>query len=388
MTSIERGRPLGPRVWIAAEFHRAYGRDLLEGVWAYLRDHGPWEVYVERSRFYASADRLDQFPPLDGIITENSRRSLRDLDGLIERGLKVVCVEVIDDRPDIPQVVPSDRHIGRVAGRYLRDLALPHYAYVGLANVRFSDERLETYRAVLAKAGHEPLVAGHNPYATDDQLEKTGTWLESLPKPCGVFCLNTMAATALLRACAMRRIRVPEDVAVLAVGNDEYFCRLCSPPLSAIDHNTARVGYEAAALLDRLMAGDPPPDDRVWVLPKGVVERQSTNVLATRNPYVARAVRFILERADRGIGVADVVRAARCPRRTLEQAFRRHLDRGIRAEIVRRQIARARELLAETHLAMPDVAERSGFSSAARLSQVFRRECGMPPSEYRRRRTV
>jgi LacI family transcriptional regulator len=380
-------RPGGPRIWIAAEFFRAYGQNLIDGVAAWLGNHGPWEVYIDRSISCASLDKLDNYPPLDGVITEIPRGRIAGLSELIEAGLQVVCVEHDPDL-DVPQVVPSDKGIGRAAGEYLRDLSLPHYAFLGLSGVRFSDERQEAYEAVLAEKGIAVLPGPRDPYGRQEGIEGLVEWALELPKPCGVLAINMLAAEPLLRACKLADVLVPEELAVLSVGNDERFCRLANPPLSAVDHNTARVGFEAAALMDRLLSGEPPPPGPIWIPPTGVVERHSTNVLAARNPYVARAVQVIAERAEEGLTVDDVVRAVHCPRRTLEQAFRRHLDRGIHEEILRRQLARARHLLTETHLAMADVAERSGFSSAARLSQVFRRELGTTPSAYRRRRSV
>ena len=379
--------PSGPRIWIAAEFARAYGQDLLDGVATYLDQHGPWEVYTDRNCTRASLRGIEGYPPLDGIITEGSRPQ-EELLEMVRRGIRVVCVEAVD--VPVPQVVPSDLGIGRLAGEYLRDLSLPHYAFVGLPGlgVRFSDERLEAYREVLAASGIEPIIGPMDPYGRSASIDSLVAWVRGLPKPCGVFTINMLAALPMLRACRMAGVAVPEELAVLTVGDDEHFCRLANPPLSAIDHNTARVGYEAAALMDRLLAGEDSPAGPLWIQPRGVIERQSTNVLATRNAYVARAVEFIDAHAPEGITVEQVVQAACCPRRTLEQAFRRHLDRGIHAEILRRQIQRAKELLAQTHLPLADVAERAGFASAARLSQVFRRDVGMTPSGYRRKRAM
>jgi len=53
---------------------------------------------------------------------------------------------------------------------------------------------------------------------------------------------------------------------------------MTAPPLSGVDTNPSLVGYKAAALLDRLMAGQPPPRDVLWVSPARVVARQSTDV--------------------------------------------------------------------------------------------------------------
>ncbi len=53
-------------------------------------------------------------------------------------------------------------------------------------------------------------------------------------------------------ACKTVDLRVPEEVAVIGVDNDDLVCELSDPPLSSIALNTERGGYEAAELLDRL----------------------------------------------------------------------------------------------------------------------------------------
>ena len=60
------------------------------------------------------------------------------------------------------------------------------------------------------------------------------------------------------------------------------------------------------------------------------------------------------------------------------------IGRTPHAEILRVQIARAKQLLASTALPLPEIAEKCGFRHAEYLSVAFKRETGMAPSEYRR----
>lgn len=66
----------------------------------------------------------------------------------------------------------------------------------------------------------------------------------------------------------------------MGVDNDAVFCDLSEPPLSSIDQDLERIGYEAAALLERLMRGDSPPAEPVFVPPRAVVTRRSTDAIA------------------------------------------------------------------------------------------------------------
>ena len=63
-----------------------------------------------------------------------------------------------------------------------------------------------------------------------------------------------------MEACRRKRIeRAPEEVAVLGVHDDKILCELCDPPMSNhVIPDPKRAGYEAAALLKRMMDGERP----------------------------------------------------------------------------------------------------------------------------------
>jgi len=187
----------------------------------------------------------------------------------------------------------------------------------------------------------------------------------------------------VLDACRRRDIAVPDDVAVIAVDNDELLCALSDPPLSSIIPNTYRAGFAAAALLDRLMAGKKVKCLTHLIPPLGVSTRQSTDVLAIEDRNVVQAVRFIREHACDGINMGDVLKAAPQSRRVLERRFKKFLGRTPHEEILRIQFNRVKQLLSETVLPLAIIAERAGFDHVEYLSVAFKRTFGVPPSQYR-----
>jgi LacI family transcriptional regulator len=213
--------------------------------------------------------------------------------------------------------------------------------------------------------------------------ERLRRWLQALAKPVGIFAGHDVWALQVVEACRFAGLRVPEDIAVVGVDNDDLLCELARPSLSSVIVPAERVGYEAAALLDRLLAGQQPPRQPVFIPPPGVVSRQSSDVLAIEDPVVAQAVRFLRDSAHLPLRVADVLRAVPVSRRALERRFQAVFERGLAAEIRRLRIDKARQLLAESDLPMNRIAERSGFSSQYQLSRAFRREVGTTPTAYR-----
>ncbi len=173
-------------------------------------------------------------------------------------------------------------------------------------------------------------------------------------------------------------------VAVVGVDNDEMLCQLCAPPLSSVEQGARRIGYEAAALLDRMMEGAGPPNPRVVIDPVGVVARQSTDILSVDDADVRAAVAEISRFACDGLTPDEVTRKVGCARSTLELRFRSALGRTISSEIRRVRVARAEQLVRETRLPLKQVAARSGFRSVQHMTTVFQERMGQTPAKLRR----
>ena len=78
-------------------------------------------------------------------------------------------------------------------------------------------------------------------------------WLRALPKPCGIFAVNDMMGGEVQEACGQAGVKVPDEVSVLSVDNDETICENTKPMLSSIAPDFVQGGYRAAKLLDDLM---------------------------------------------------------------------------------------------------------------------------------------
>src|SRR5207249_7899023 len=165
---------------------------------------------------------------------------------------------------------------------------------------------------------------------------------------------------------------------------DEPICRIASPPLSSVIVNDSQRGYEAAALLDRMMSGDPPPADPFYVEPAGVMTRASTDIMSIDDVDVVKALRFLRDHAFERISVDDVVRQVPLSRSVLERRFRKIVGRSINSEMVRLRINRAIELLTETSLELKVIAQRAGFGTQSYMNAVFQAKIGKTPGSFRK----
>ncbi|MBI1373018.1 MAG: helix-turn-helix domain-containing protein [Phycisphaera sp.] len=357
------------------------------GITDYMRTNRPWSCFLDQRDLFASPPGWLKRWQGDGIICRTTSPKL--LEALKETGVPIVDLNDIHESFEgVPKVQSDDRAIGRVAAQHLIERGFRRFGFCGFADHRWSCERRDGFVAALTEAGHECAVqettwSRSSSKAWEAEQQTMVRWVDSLPKPAGVMACNDMRGRHVLDACGQLDIAVPEALAVVGCDNDDLLCGLCSPPLSSVVPNAHRVGYEAAALLDRLMRGEaaePPPP----IEPMGVITRQSTDVLAIEDGLTARAVRFIRERACDGVSVEDVLDHLCVSRSVLERKMRDNLGRSPRAEIRNVQVKRVKDLLTTTDLPLSRIAELAGYKHDEYMSVVFKRETGVTPGDYRR----
>jgi LacI family transcriptional regulator len=319
----------------------------------------------------------------DGVIARiETPRIAR---AVVKCGLPAVDLSAARLVPALPWVETDDAEIARLAAEHFLERGFKHFGYCGDARFNWSVWREGFFAEQLRRAGHD-LHAYRSDLTTADlgaQNRHLMEWLRSLPKPVGIMACYDRRGQQVLDACRTAALAVPDEVAVVGVDDDELLCEIAAPPLSSVIPNTHRTGYEAAALLDRMMAGRKVPAKAHLIVPLGVAARQSTDVLAIDDREVAKAVRFIREHACEGINVSDLMNAITLSRRVLEQRFQRLLGRTPHAEILHVRLNRVQRLLAETDLPLYLIAERAGFEHVEYLSVAFKRELGKTPRQFR-----
>jgi LacI family transcriptional regulator len=379
-----------PKVALLVETARGYGREVLHGIVRYARLHGPWAFYVTPGDFVQSLPQMEEWGGT-GIIARVATPQVAK--AILATGLPVVALDLSEAQlargspwSRMCQLTSDSAGAARLAVKHLLEKGLRHFGFIGIAGKVWSDRRERAFVREMAEAGYQTLAypcARRRRLPWGREQAVMSRWLAGLPKPAGIMACNDDRGREVLAACRQARLRVPEEVAVIGVDNDELLCDLSDPPLSSVALGAERAGFEAAALLDDLMAGRVKKPRRLVAAALGVVARRSTNVLVHENPEVAAALRFIHDRAGQPIRVYDVVAHLGDARRTLEIRFRQALGRSIHAEIQRTRLERAKQLLLETDLPLPRVARACGFGSPSYLAAVFCRHLGVTPVKYR-----
>lgn len=380
------------RVALIYDATRAYDLKVMTGVAAFLREGAPWSVYIEET-----ALKDQRLPDLaswrgDGVIANfDDPRVVR---AVLASGLAAVAFGSgygwYEPRFRIPYLFTNNREIARLAAGHLLDRGFRHFAYYGGVPTRVNGWSLERERAFAERVQrrgfrcqvYRDRQAAGPAWARSQRA--LGEWLLALPKPVGLMAENDQRARLVLEACRSAGLRLPEEAAVIGVDNDELLCHLCTPLLSSVEQGSRRVGYEAAALLERIMSGRGPRRKSVVVDPTGVVSRGSTDVLAIEDRAVAEAMRYIADHAGDGIQAADVVDAAAVSRSGLDARFKTELGLTVRGAIRKAQLERALRLTSGSGLSLKEVAARTGFKSVQHMTTLFREAFGRPPAQYRR----
>jgi LacI family transcriptional regulator len=192
-------------------------------------------------------------------------------------------------------------------------------------------------------------------------------------------------ARLVIDACRRVGRRVPEEVAVIGVGNDDLLCEAAVPPLSSIDPGFFQLGSAAAATLDAILRPrrGRTVQTRVEVAAIGPVNRRSTDMLAIDDEQVAEAVRIVRGRPAADITVDVLALQLGLSRSTLEQRFRRSIGCSVHDEIVRSRLAEVRRIIGNPQLPMKQVAQACGFGSVSYMTTFLKKHLGATPGQLR-----
>lgn len=384
MPTLQAGKM--PRVAVLVDTSTEWGRDLIRGITSYAQHHGPWQLQVEpRGR-----DNMLQLPSQwkgDGMIARVSNPKIAA--DLQSRHVPVINISGIElEGYSFPRVAIDYDATAKLASEHFKARGFQRFAYVGPLHYSYIEKHADAFQDQIGAdvATLERFHYIHESMGSEKwrkQRARIESWLQQLEKPIAVFAWGTSASCQLLDACWCMNIQVPDDVAVLAGAEDALIAQTTVPPMSAVLNPSKQMGYRAAERLANLISGgsDSGTEDRI--APIEIVTRQSTDILAIKDPELSKAVRFLRENVFTELTVAKVAASVPMSVRSLQVKFRDAFGHPPLAEIHRLRVARVKELLASTDLPVASIAQATGFGTAAYMATMFRRQTGMTPLQFR-----
>jgi LacI family transcriptional regulator len=375
------------RVAVIIDAASHYGRECMLGIARYAREHPGWRFHLDAR--WPAVWRLDLSRWRgDAVIAQVSDPEMAE--SLRSLSIPVVNVSSVLNPLPFTSVVPDNVEAGAIGAEHLLSMHHRTYGYLGFTGYTYARDIGLGFLRRLKKDGftcesYMPRAGPGDGSAWTRDFAALRKWLRNLPTPAGLLACNDMRARHALSACARIGLRVPEDLAIVGVGNDRLTCESVSPPLSSVALAPERIGYAAAVQTARLIKMRPTPAKPVLVPPAGMNIRESSSLLAVRDPLVSESLVFIRKHAHELIQVPDVVRAVAVSRRLLERRFLECIGHSPGEEIRRTRIELAKQMLLDSDHPIYTIASACGFSDPARLNEAFRRSTGQAPTDFRRK---
>ncbi len=380
------------RLILLTDFTEAFAHYLLKGILAYSQGRAPWVVcrmppsykhthgikgVLEWARKWEADAIIGQFDTHDevGLFKEN--------------GILALAQDYKKRWDCIPNITGAYHQTGEMAAEYFLRKGFRHFAFYGYRDVVWSQERCEGFLSGITRHGYGGNFHEYQHQQLDDlwfyEADPLCDWLRSLPHPIALLACDDNQASRITEACKLCGLRIPEDIAVLGVDNDEVTCTLSDPNVSSVDMNIERGGYEAAELLESLLNMPDLPYRDVVIQPTGIVSRQSTNTYSTADPYILKTLQYIHQHVDKQLCVDDIVELVPLSRRLLEIRFKKETHKSIYQYIFHLRIERFTQLLLRSDEPIADIAHQTGFPDISNLARQFRSIKGCTPLEYRKK---
>lgn len=380
------------KIILLLDFTEEYHKNLLRGIIRYSREFGPW-VFSRMPIYYRETIGVDGMLKwakdwgAKGLIGQLYNKS--KIWKLTNAGISVIAQDFEDKFKDVPIITGAYHETGRLGAEYFLKKGFQNFAFYGFRNVVWSRERAEGFEEKIKEAGYAVHYFEHPKSRSMDlwyyKPSILSRWLRSLPKPIALMACDDNQGLHITEASRLAGIRIPEEVAVLGVDNDENICYLSDPPLSSINMDVEKGGYEAARLMEQMIRYGVRGKDRIIIRPTHIVTRSSTDIYAANDEHIVSALKYIHLHIDKNLKVSEVLKEVPLSRRALEKRFMQITGYPVYKYIYNLRIEKFIQKLIETNMTITEIAYELGLDDTKNISRLFKQMKGMTPLEYRKK---
>jgi LacI family transcriptional regulator len=379
------------KIILLSDFAEEYNKNLLRGITRYSKDHGPW-TFCRMPTYYRETMGMDAVLQwameweADGIIGQFYNNE--EIKKFTAANIPVIAQDFKERFTDIPNITGSYRETGRLGAEYFLMKGFKNFAFYGFNNIVWSRERAEGFENRIQEAGHKVHNYELKDTSSMDQWyyksSALSVWLNSLPKPIALMTCDDNQGNHIIEAAGHAGIRIPDEIAVLGVDNDETICDLSDPPLSSIGLDTEKGGYEAARLMEQMIKTKTCSAGDIVVKATQVISRHSTDIFASKDKYIVSALKYIHDNLDKNLKVDQVLREVPLSRRSLEKRFVQTTGYPVYEYIYNQRIEKFTQKLLETDMTIFEIALDLGLNDSKNIARQFKQIKGLTPMEYRK----
>ena len=379
------------RLILLTDFTEAFAHNLLRGILEYSKGREPWVV----CRMPPSYKQANGIPGVlewakkweaDAIIAQFDDTDEVEL--FRQNGIIALAQDFKSRFSVIPNITSRYKQTGQMAADFFLQKGFRNFAFYGYKDVVWSEERCMGFRDRIVEKGFGDCFFEYQKQSLENlwyyESEPVANWIKSLPRPVALMACDDTQGNKIMELCRVLGIKIPEEVAVLGVDNDEIICGLSDPPLSSVNLNIVKGGYEAARLIERLLRDKDAISEDVVIQPVTIVNRLSTDIYATDNPVILTALKYIHQNLLNKISEEDIVRQVPLSRRLLEIRFKQVTGQPIYQYISNLRMERFAQLLLANTEPVADLAVQVGLADAKNLARQFKEWKGCTPVEYRK----
>ncbi len=383
------------KIILLSDFSEEYNKNLLRGITRYSKDHGPW-TFCKMPTYYRETIGIEGILQwakeweADGIIGQFYNDE--EVNKFTEANIPVIAVDFKERFTDIPNITGNYHQTGRLGADYFLKKGFKNFAFYGFNNIVWSRERAEGFEERIQEAGFDVHYYELKDSRSNDlwyyKPSALSDWLKSLPKPIALMTCDDNQGHHITEAARHAGIRIPDDIAVLGVDNDETICHLSDPPLSSIETDSEKGGYEAARLMEQMIENKTCTGPDVVVKATQIVTRHSTDIFASKDKYIVTALKYIHGNLDKNLKVDQVLREVPLSRRSLEKRFIMTTGYPVYEYIYNQRIEKFTQKLLETDMTIFEIALELGLSDSKNIARQFKQIKGITPMEYRKNHVV
>ena len=378
------------KILLVIDYSSEFSRRLMKGLIKYSQTNGPF-IFDRLPSYYKTLYGKD------GIVEWAMEK---DADAIIAlwdhektNRLKQLNIPVLlqnyKERSGFYSNITGDYFgTGVMAANFFIQRKFTSFAFYGNKGVVWSRERAQGFKSEVEKVGGEYFYFESENLRGGEWTEShilLDKWLLSLPKPVAVFACDDNFALQVSEICKMKNIRIPQDVSLLGVDNDDLICNLSDPPISSIELDIEKGGYEAGRLIHQLIKEEKTDPFNIVINPTRIELRESTELYNIEDEYIERVVKQITQNYCKNFSIDDLSKIVPLSRRNLEIKFKNEMGTSIYQFILELRINHFSNLLLTTDRSLFDLALESGFNDCKNISRIFKKFKGTTPGDFRQK---